>query len=45
MDDMVFASTLIWYHTHRQTNMGHAGTNKQTQTEHAIDLLRYINIY
>ena len=31
-DDMVFASTLIWYQTHRQTHTGHTGTNRLTHT-------------
>ena len=29
---MVFASTLIWYHIHRQTCTGHTGTNRLTLT-------------
>ena len=31
-EDMVFASTLIRHHTHRQTNAGHTRTNKLTNT-------------
>ena len=29
-DDMVSASTLIWYHAHWQTYIGHTGTNRMT---------------
>ena len=32
MDDIVFASTLIWYHTYRQTHTEQKGDNKLTQT-------------
>ena len=28
MDDINFASTLIWYHTYRQTHTGYTGTNR-----------------
>ena len=31
-EGMVFASTLVRYHTHRQTNAGHTGTNRLTNT-------------
>ena len=29
-DDMVFASTLIWYHAHRQTHIEHTEINRMT---------------
>ena len=29
-NDIVIASTLIWYHTHRETHKGHTGTNRLT---------------
>ena len=32
MDDIVFASTLIWYHTYRQTHTEQKGDNKLTHT-------------
>ena len=32
MGDLVFAGTLIWYHTHGQTHTGHIGTNRLTNT-------------
>ena len=44
--DTVFASTLIWYHTHRQTHLGHTGTNRVTNTEaHNVSALHLQKSY
>ena len=40
-DAMVFASTLIYYHTHIQTHTGHTGTNRLTHTYKYI-LIPYV---